>query len=72
MAVTFNGNKIQFKTASGTAARSNPDLVEFMAAPDKSAWFDGLTALRKQAVLKAVFLKIDDLEQRVRRLERKL
>lgn len=69
MPTTTNGNKISLTTPQGDAIRASADLADFAAAPDKAAWFDSLSAGRKAALLKAVFIKLDELDKRLRALE---
>jgi hypothetical protein len=71
MAITVNGNKVKVSTDHGDAARANADLADFSAAGDKAAWFDGLPAARKAALLKAVLLKLNELERRIQTLEKR-
>ena len=76
--LTINGNKISVDTSENAArskaialTQTNADLVELAGiAPDQvGAWFDGLSATRRANLLKAVIVKISELDRRIAALE---
>ena len=73
MAITVTGNRVTLSTPQGDASRANSDLTELagLTPGALSTWFDSLTALRKQALVKALLVKQVELERRIKALENK-
>lgn len=61
--------RIVLETDHGKAVRANPDLQAFAAAADKADYASKLPPEKQPDLVKAMLLKLDELEKRIQALE---